>query len=145
MISGDFKNRSDVKIAAPNIKENEVAAGLGTDDSGTEKDVPHGCIPTRESRSEWKYESQFKMQLIGMIFLSLGIMRLARFIFKTAEADEVRINSYGLANAGLIAVVLNLFISAPKVTSFLGAFCLGSFSGALALMLLARDKTPDQM
>ncbi len=23
MISGDFKNRSDVKIAAPNVKENE--------------------------------------------------------------------------------------------------------------------------
>ena len=41
-------------------------------------------------------------------------MRLARFIFKTAAADEVRTNSYGLATAGLMAVVLNLFISAPK-------------------------------
>ncbi len=85
------------------------------------------------------------MQLIGIIFLSLAIMRLARYIFKTAQADEVRINSYGLAHAGFIAVVLNLFISAPKVTSFLGAFCLGSFSGALALMLLAWHKTRDQM
>ena len=71
-------------------------------------------------------------------------MRLARFIFKTAEADEVRINSYGLAKAGLIAVVLNLFIPAPRVTTFLAAFGLWSFSGALALMLLAWDKTRDQ-
>jgi len=85
------------------------------------------------------------VQLIGIIFLSLAIMRLARFIFKTAEADEVRSNSYGLAKAGLIAVVLNLFIPAPRVTTFLGAFCLWSFSGALALMLLVRDKTRDQM
>jgi len=54
------------------------------------------------------------VQLIGIIFLSLAIMRLAGFIFKTAEADEVGINSYGLAKAGLIAVVLNLFIPAPQ-------------------------------
>ncbi len=85
------------------------------------------------------------MQLIGFIFLSWAIMRLARFIFKTAEADEVRINSHGLATAGLISAVLNLFISVPRVTTFLGAFFLGSFSGALALMLLARDKTRDQI
>ncbi len=72
-------------------------------------------------------------------------MRLVRFIFKTAEADEVRSNSYGLAKAGLIAVVLNLFIPAPRVTTFpWGAFSLWSFSGALALMLLAWDKTRDQ-
>jgi len=45
------------------------------------------------------------------------------------------------AKAGLIAVVLNLFIPAPRVTTFLAAFGLWSFSGALALMLLAWDKT----
>ncbi len=71
-------------------------------------------------------------------------MRLARFIFKTAEADEVRNNSYGLAKAGLIAVVLNLFIPVPRVATFLGAFSLCSFIGALALMLLAWDKTRDR-
>ena len=32
MISGDFKNRSDVRIAAPNVKENDwVSRGLGDD------------------------------------------------------------------------------------------------------------------
>ncbi len=85
------------------------------------------------------------MQLIGVIFLTVGIMRLARFIFKTAEADEVRINSYSLATAGLMAVVLNLFISAPRVTTFLGTFSLGCLCGALALMSLARDKTRGQI
>ena len=71
-------------------------------------------------------------------------MRLAGFIFKTAEADEVRINSYGLAKAGLIAVVLNLFIPAPRVTIFLVVFSFWSFGGALALMLLVWDKTRDR-
>ena len=85
------------------------------------------------------------MQLIGFIFLTVGIMRLARFIFKPAEAVEVRINSYGLATAGLIAAVLNLFIPGARVTTFLGTFFLGCLCGALALISLARDKTRNQI